>query len=320
MISFRFHVVSITAVFLAIAIGVVVGSTYVDGAVVDGLRNRISTVSSNLDERQRESDALRRELSDAEDYIAASADFAVTGRLTDVPVLLLAVRGVDEEAVAEVARLARRAGGAIPGVVWLEPAWAAEGDHQALADIVDLDESVSAEVLWRAAWTEVAAELQPPSLPQPPTDEPVAVEPPAPVLVALAEAGFLSLEPVEDSDTTLVDLAASSPRVAVLGGTEADESLAGLVRIVASTALGADLPVVIGHLYAERDEGPDRADSARDGLPDDVLDSVALVDDVDDPTGQVTVVLALDAVGDGVVGHFGLGDGADGILPTWTSP
>ena len=28
MISFRFHVVSITAVFLAIAIGVVVGSTY----------------------------------------------------------------------------------------------------------------------------------------------------------------------------------------------------------------------------------------------------------------------------------------------------
>ena len=40
MISFRFHVVSITAVFLAIAIGVVVGSTYVDRAIVDTLRNR----------------------------------------------------------------------------------------------------------------------------------------------------------------------------------------------------------------------------------------------------------------------------------------
>ena len=52
MISFRFHVVSITAVFLAIAIGVVVGTTYVDGAVVDGLRNRIDTVEKNLDDRQ----------------------------------------------------------------------------------------------------------------------------------------------------------------------------------------------------------------------------------------------------------------------------
>ena len=45
MISFRFHVVSITAVFLAIAIGVVVGSTYVDRAIVDNLQHRIETVS-----------------------------------------------------------------------------------------------------------------------------------------------------------------------------------------------------------------------------------------------------------------------------------
>ena len=44
MISFRFHVVSITAVFLAIAIGIVVGSTYVDELTVDQLRSRIETV------------------------------------------------------------------------------------------------------------------------------------------------------------------------------------------------------------------------------------------------------------------------------------
>jgi hypothetical protein len=34
----------------------------------------------------------------------------------------------------------------------------------------------------------------------------------------------------------------------------------------------------------------------------------------------VTLVLGLDVVGDGVVGHFGLGDGADAILPPWTAP
>ena len=52
MISFRFHVVSLTAVFLAIAIGVIVGTTYVDRAVVENLEHRIDTVSENLDERR----------------------------------------------------------------------------------------------------------------------------------------------------------------------------------------------------------------------------------------------------------------------------
>lgn len=320
MISFRFHVVSITAVFLAIAIGVVVGSTYVDGAVVDGLRNRISTVSSNLDERQRESEALRRELGDAEDYVAASADFAVTGRLTEVPVLLVAVRGVDDEAATEAVRLARRAGAVTPGVLWLEPTWAAEGDRDALAEIVGRGRGASAEVLWRAAWAEVVAELQAPEPTTGTVDLPVVDEPPAPVLSGLAAAGFLTLDPLDDPSTSLVDLAATSPRVAVVGGTDAEESLEGLAAIVVSAALGGDLPVVVGHVYVEQDGGLDRADSAREGLPDGVLETAALVDDVDQPTGPVTLVLMLDAVADGVTGHFGLGDGADGILPTWTSP
>src|SRR3954452_7903504 len=106
MISFRFHVVSITAVFLALAIGIVVGSTYVDNAVVDQLRNRITSVSETLDVRKAESDQLRSDLGDANDYIDASADYAVTDRLTDVPVLLLAARGVDGDPVSRTLALA----------------------------------------------------------------------------------------------------------------------------------------------------------------------------------------------------------------------
>ena len=323
MISFRFHVVSITAVFLAIAIGVVVGSTYVDGAVVDGLRSRISAVSSNLDARQRESEELRRELGDAQDYIAASADFAVTGRLTDVPVLILAIRGIDEGAVQEVARLAGRGGAVVPGVVWLEPTWAAEGDAAALADIVGRGAGVGTEVLWRRAWAAVAAELAEPAPASsgPPTTEGAGAEVvPTPVLSALASAGFLTLEPLEDAAADLVDLAGSSPRLAVVGGTEAAPELAGLVSTVVAAWLGADLPVVVGHLFVPADEGPDRSDSARAGLSDTLLESILLVDDLDQPTGRVTLVLGLDVVGDGVVGHFGLGDGADAILPAWTAP
>jgi hypothetical protein len=93
MISFRFHVVSITAVFLAIAIGVVIGSTYVDDGVVTPLRNRIDTVNERADEARAENERLEGELATARDVIGLSADYAVSDRLTDVPVALLAVRG-----------------------------------------------------------------------------------------------------------------------------------------------------------------------------------------------------------------------------------
>src|SRR5687768_10602049 len=114
MISFRFHLISITAIFLAMAIGVLVGSTFVDRAIVDGLQNRIDTVEGNLEERQAENEALESERNRLGSFIGAGADFAVTGRLTDVPVFLLATRGVDEDIVEQLALLAVRAGAVVP--------------------------------------------------------------------------------------------------------------------------------------------------------------------------------------------------------------
>ena len=139
MISFRFHVVSITAIFLAIAIGVVVGSTYVDGAVVDRLRNRIRHRRGQRRPTPRgERPARGRARDDAASTSTLSAEYAVTDRLTDVPVLSSRPAGVDEAAVERTVVLARRAGGRVPGIVWLEPRWASEGeeDLEALAAIV----------------------------------------------------------------------------------------------------------------------------------------------------------------------------------------
>ena len=50
----------------------------------------------------------------------------------------MAARGVDEAAVERTVVLARQAGGIVPGIVWLEPRWAADGDEdlEALAAIV----------------------------------------------------------------------------------------------------------------------------------------------------------------------------------------
>ena len=58
MINFRFHVVSLIAIFLALALGVVIGAGVIDRGVVDALDNRLDSVESKSDRIQGENDAL----------------------------------------------------------------------------------------------------------------------------------------------------------------------------------------------------------------------------------------------------------------------
>ena len=40
MVDFRYHLVTIIAIFLALAVGIVVGTTALNGAILDDLRGR----------------------------------------------------------------------------------------------------------------------------------------------------------------------------------------------------------------------------------------------------------------------------------------
>ena len=50
MINIRYHVISLVAVFLALAIGVVAGSTVVQRSVVDNLKSTQGHIEKNLDD------------------------------------------------------------------------------------------------------------------------------------------------------------------------------------------------------------------------------------------------------------------------------
>lgn len=59
MITFRFYLISVISFFLALTIGIVMGTTVVDKAVVNSLRTRINTVAANADERRAENEKLK---------------------------------------------------------------------------------------------------------------------------------------------------------------------------------------------------------------------------------------------------------------------
>jgi hypothetical protein len=317
MVSFRFHIVSIIAVFLGIAVGVVVGSTYVDRAIVEGLRNRIKTVEDNVNARRDEIAALEAELRRDDDYLAASADFAVTERLTDVPVVVFALRGVEGDVVQETALLARRAGAIVPGVVWLEPKWQLESDEdrEALATVLGRSGG-SVDTLQREVLGAAMAELAGDEPTQPTVTAPAAQE----VLDELVELGFLALEPLDDGDPVLSDVAGAGPRLLVVTGTDADPQLDALFPMVVAAAVEHELAVVAAEVYVPSEDGASRGASTVDALSETVRSAIALVDHADLVQGRVAAVLALDVVDDGVTGHFGYGSGADAVVPAWSPP
>lgn len=334
MISFRFHVVSITAVFLAIAIGIVVGSTYVDRAIVENLRERVDSVSDNLDERRAEIAELEDELGRADEHIQASADYAVTDRLVGQDVLVVAARGVDEDAAEQLAALARRAGARLPGVLWLEPAWALTEDDERrrLAELVGASADDGAVELRREAWDDVAAELTAapdaePAAPVDPEQDPAettttteAPPPSTPILAALQEAGFVTLDPLDDTTVGLGELGGAAPRLLTVTGSAVDDELRPVITAVAESASGADLATVVADVYVDSEDGPARAEQLRELVAEPLRAELVLVDDAEQVSGRVAAILAL-ATADSAAGtHYGEASGADGRLPVWTSP
>ena len=82
MINFRFHLVSLIAVFLALGLGILVGSTVVDQKIVNRLDREISSVrKENSDARKTANKALAEENSRLQKFIDEAAPFVGDARL-----------------------------------------------------------------------------------------------------------------------------------------------------------------------------------------------------------------------------------------------
>ncbi len=315
MISFRFHVVSITAVFLALAIGVVIGTTYVDRIVVDNLETRVDTVSKNLDAGRAKNDALSGQVHDLEGYARSSAAFAVTGRLTDVPVVLIAVRGVDGNVANQTVALARKAGATVPGVAWLEKKWALSdaADHDALATAAGVPTQGSNAKVRSEALSALVGALGPSAPGANPAEATATLD-------RFVQSGFLTVDPQGNGAPSLGAMAGLSPRLLLVSSSDGPANLEPVVAQLGRIGSDAHLPTVMAEAYVQRDKGPNRGATLAHQMDDALRKQVAFVDDVEVPEGQAASVLALSAPDASRNAHYGYGSGADGVLPAWTAP
>jgi len=112
VINFRFHIVSLIAVFLALGLGILVGSSVVDRVIVNRLDQEIKSVRHDSSQANSDNAKLRDELAQTNDFLKNSAAFAVDQRLADVPVAIVADEGVDTSSVKSVLTMMRACVGA----------------------------------------------------------------------------------------------------------------------------------------------------------------------------------------------------------------
>ena len=123
MINFRFHLVSLIAVFLAVGLGILVGSTVVDQKIVERLDREINSVRKENAQRNDENKQLADENSLQQKFIELTAPFVVDGRLDGQSVAIVAEQGVDRGVLKQTEVLLRGAGADVPAVLWLDDPW-----------------------------------------------------------------------------------------------------------------------------------------------------------------------------------------------------
>jgi len=334
VINLRYHIVSITAVFLALGIGLTLGSSFLDRVTVDTLKHRLNSVQDRVDATEAENGLLKNEVGSLDErdrlFAAALPERLLTAHLADVPVLVIATKGTDDKLVASTVSALASAGAQVAGTWWLTDSWALDASSQVrdLEDVLGVT-TTDADRLRRISAIQISdlllAASQPPAAPADPATPAPAPAPPAEpsLLAALKSAGFVDYTAVPGA-TGAVLLPAASVRYVVVSNARPDSGpqrlAAGLLEQMVTDGIA---PVVAAQgevdlpRTAKETSESDRRTTFVGPLREGELtrDRLSTIDDLDTAAGLAALVLAVEDLAVPVVGHYGSSSSSSLLLP-----
>ncbi|MFN8015110.1 MAG: copper transporter [Acidimicrobiia bacterium] len=120
MINFRFHLISLIAVFLSLGIGVVMGSTVIDKAIVAGLENRIDTAEKNSIDRKVENERLKNDIKSTDIQDTVLSAHVVKNSLANKTVYIVVAGAVSQDLITETRELLAVSGATLGSEVFLK--------------------------------------------------------------------------------------------------------------------------------------------------------------------------------------------------------
>ncbi len=114
MLDMRYHVISLVAVFLALGIGILLGTTIVERGLVAEQKAQIKSLRSTFDEIKAKNADLNNQLDAYKKFAEQSKVYLDTGRLAGKSFALLAKKDADGNAVAGITDAISAGGGVMP--------------------------------------------------------------------------------------------------------------------------------------------------------------------------------------------------------------
>jgi hypothetical protein len=308
VINFRFHLVSLIAVFLAMGLGILVGSTVVDQVIVDRLDREIRDVSHESNQLRSENSQLSDQMSRLGQFVQKSSAYAVADRLIDVPVAVVAEKGVGGSAVSSLLSTVRASGAEAPGVFWLTDKWLLNSpkDVRSLASAARVSGDIAGVRM--GALRALAAQFAAPASGSRVHD----------VITPLRSAGFIDF--TDGKSSALDNFPARPAHVLFVTGTDSHLAATDTMLDMVQSSNARQSPVVVGEVYDAKNgdaASPKRGAMVAPVRGDPSLaDHVSTLDDAELPQGPLTAVLALEQAGNGDIGHYGYGEGAHDPIPT----
>jgi Copper transport outer membrane protein, MctB len=117
MIDFRYHLVSIVAVFLALAIGIILGATQLQPTTQRELDNQSKTESQQINSLHSQNRSLESQLRSSQAFATANAPAVLAGQLTGQRVVLVTAPGADGSIATGITTALTQAGAKVTGQV-----------------------------------------------------------------------------------------------------------------------------------------------------------------------------------------------------------
>ncbi len=319
MIDFRYHLVSIVSIFLALAVGIVLGA----GPLQKGISTQVSQELSQL--RQDKSD-LRAQLdqqtkaSEARDAFTAAANpTLVAGALLGRTVSLVILPGADSATAKAAATILERSGARVASTTTVHDTWVSSDKATAdardqLAERLATDVGADPAAAGGSALDAVLARLlvrKPPA-----TDAGGGASPSATqVTTAIQQLTQADLLEVDVAEPTPAQFSVIIGADAAPGTADADQqAVKGYVALVKALDSGGSGAVLASDVGVSGDQKTlSVVGAARDDSQ--AVKAVSTIDDVGLPMGRASIVFALTEQLDGGAGQYGLESGVTAAFP-----
>lgn len=310
MISFRYHIVSIVSVFLALAVGVALGGGPLKGEVDNTLVSQVQTDRQTKLALQSQITALRSSNTFTDDFAKTVAPGLIGGTLKGRVVTLVVLPTAAQSDVTALKDLVGVAGGTVSGTVRVGDQLVDAGEKQLVDELGNQLESRAPDVdiapdaspyerigalIARAIGTDV--------------DQGAPVDGPATsILAGLSTTSLMSAEGKLQRRGSLMLFVTGTGQ-----GTSAQKQSASTIvtTLVEAVDQNTDGVVLAGPLASARTGGQVKA--VRDDVK--VSRDVSTVDSLGRSAGQVVTIMALAGQAAGRTGQYGAVDAADGAMP-----